>query len=276
MKTTLRLFVAGALLLIVSLMSCNPSHPTPGTPSSYKVKQIITTGSYSIGSDTTTITYDALGRITAIAPQVNGGYEATYSFFGDSVYIDAFNNGGNDTWGVLNANGFLSRTVDSGRFRCICTSDHFSIDYHYDNNGFITLMTISRFNEAPYNIYFQWNDSCLTTVTMDSGASTIPNTYKVVNTYFPNGTEYRDNGLGEIWNYISEEHSGLGQFFVFGHVCGRPSKKLIKNCTVTGNLWGHDASRTLDYSYSFDQYGRVATQTTISGIGTTVQQFVYY
>lgn len=263
MKTKSISFAAVLLLLLAILSGCNPNHPTPGAPSSYKVKTIITTSPGASGNDTTTFTYDAIGRVVKVQPTINGGYEATYRFFADSMDIVAYNNGINSARGRLNTSGTLASTVNycpgCGNYR----PENYHILYTYDNAGFMVDMTEVTYNTPSNSYHFQWIDSCLMSVSADTAS------FSVTNTYYANTREYRDNGQENMWGPMNVWNSGLGQFYLFGSVCGGHSKLLLKSSTYANGF-------VFNYSYTFDQYGRVATQTTTSNNGTTVQQYTYY
>ncbi|MBS1623021.1 MAG: hypothetical protein JST83_03310 [Bacteroidetes bacterium] len=182
MKANIYFYVAAGLLLIGSLMGCNPNHPTPLTPSSYKVKTV-TVDQFS----PSTITYDNQGRIIDIGFP-NLAFEASYFYSGSSLTIVPHVQGSlGDTAIIdLDAQGrmVLLKYIES-------FDDTILISYTYDNAGFMQTKESRITHTDPRNpsqrdkFYYQWVDSCLMSVRSDSNGTI--ETYS----YYPI-REYRD------------------------------------------------------------------------------------
>ncbi|MBS1623019.1 MAG: hypothetical protein JST83_03300 [Bacteroidetes bacterium] len=248
---------------IAFISGCNPNHPTPGTPSSYKVKTIMIapiTPNANSYYDTITFTYDGLGRILTIRPKRNANSEATNTYNGTTMLMDNhWNSGSGDVSGVLNSQNLLV----SG----IC-------DYHgmdpsvttqcvYDTAGFLQVQNTSVSTTSETKT-FHWQDSCLVSI-LDQTSSGISQT--VTFTYYPNQREYRDYGL-ETWLDVVKADFLFQQALVVGTMRSGHSKYLLKTRT--------DSSGTLNYSYTFDQYGRVSTQTETFSGGGSILTYTYY
>ena len=272
MKTNLRLFVAGALLLIASLMSCNPSHPAPGAPSSYKVKTIILEPNTG-GTDTMLITYDGMGHLLSCYPQLyRADYDVYYTYTGTTMTIQhSYSWPGNLFQCKLNSLGLL----DSVGLHDFNYSRVATARFTYNSDGFLIHQiepdTSAELNIKGYVTSYGWTDSCLTSMT-DSVFGRTSNT--ATYTYYTT-REYRDRGLEDIASIPVSSYAymmpdiALRNVLVLGSALGGHSKYLRKTKTING-------VNTTNYSYDFDVYGRVITQTETQAGNTRTFHYTYY
>ncbi|MBS1683818.1 MAG: hypothetical protein JSS76_03635 [Bacteroidetes bacterium] len=256
------------ILTLVFAAGCNPNHPTPGTPSSYKVKTIILDPNTG-GTDTALITYDAQGRILSCYPKLyRADYDVYYTYTGNSMTIQhSYSWSGNIFDCKLNASGYL----DSIGLYDFNYSRVTSARFTYNSDGFLIRQiepdSSSELYIRGYDISYVWSDSCLTSMT-DSLYGRASNT--ATYTYYTT-REYRDRGLEDIANSYSYmmPDIALRGVLVLGNALGGHSKYLRKTKTINGG-------NTINYSYDFDVYGRVITQRETEAGNTKTYHYTYY
>lgn len=268
MKTLTSFLSICFVSIILFALSSGCSHNNSGTlgpPSSYKVKTISI--NFNNGNvDTLTFIYDAMGRVLNVQPEANNVNFMNYVYNGNNVAIDQFcMYCQSPISGILNSQGLLTSIA-----KAVGYSDSASAIYTYDSNNFM----LKQIKETPsgsspgYIRSYSWADSCLVSF-MDSS---IGNSVTQTTTYtYYNIREYRDNGLQSIYLDGFENAAIYNQVYIYGSIWGGHSKYLLKTKTLN-NI-------TTSFNYTFDPYGRVATQTIVEpngSNGTIVFKYTYY
>lgn len=248
-KTTLSALLPLVLILALLAPGCKKS-TSGGTASSYKVKTIVSsvTQSGSTTNDSITYVYDASGRL--VADVHSGGASESVVYNGSTFTLTTYHYP-NPYTGHLNTQGLVSSittpTIPAGSF--------YISNFNYDNNGyFINGNSLTGSNPTDTTVDTYTNNNLVHEDFGSLGFNT--NTYSST-------TEYRDFGFSGIYNSLNGPDVWCGT--VFGH----NSKNLISSSI-------DDTGATTTFTYTFDSYGRVVTETQTSPGNVTSLRFTYY
>lgn len=234
-------------ILILLVASCHRNNSSSTTL--YKVKSIIDSYQGNV-FDTILRTYDLQGRVSTIY------YSSTtqsYRYNGDSVFIHVSNGSasGVDYFYILNSNGLAVFG---------CRGNEYVI-YNYDNNGYLVSSYDTLTKEK--NSYTISNGNIM--IWVDS-TTTSTTTYIYTYTNTPNNIE-----CGQP--YFGQPHGARDDIGGLGAPLSLASTYLPASVTSQSNLIG---TATHQFSYSFDNAGRLIKWIDVTGTDTSSFAYQYY
>ena len=223
----------GLALMIINSCKKGDDSNNP-TPTSSKKLQTV---HYSSGL-TTTYEYNSDGKVSKIIEGAYGGraYYYTFTYSGNIItttIVEPSGNTSNDA-STLNSQGYISKTEGTSG----------SVNYEYDNSGYLTKEIFSD-NQGKRIVTYAYTNGNCTSKTSTQGADTTLTTYE----------------------YYLEKENALSSEMLFGEKnhYGRSNKNLIKSTAYSSSHSDFYSSYTYEYEYDQDNYVTKQTTTDVDG-----------